>query len=106
MKFETYKSTPGLDRIPEAERYVTYHATHKQLMQDDVNYRRRNNQYLAALLIIAVVPCSVWLGSSAIGNVFSILLSLIPVAGIVFLAFQKQRHMNQCIGSVLQSQSQ
>ena len=52
MKFETYKSTLGLDRIPAAERYATYRATHKQLMQDDANYRRRYNQYLVAVLVL------------------------------------------------------
>jgi hypothetical protein len=105
VKFESYQSTPGLDRIPPAERYSTYRATHQQLLRADAHYRRRYHQYLGAVLIVAAVPCTIWLGSSVLGIIAAILLSLIPVAGIVFLAFQQQRHMNRCIGRVLQSQA-
>jgi heme/copper-type cytochrome/quinol oxidase subunit 4 len=105
MKFETYQATPGLDHIPPNERYVTYSATHKRLMREDVAYRKRFNQYLSSIIVAVVVSGSVWLGSSAIGFVASVVLSLIPAAAILYLAVRQQHHMNQCIASVLLSQS-
>ena len=105
MNIETYKATPGLDRIPAAERYATYRATHKRLMREDEAYRTRHNQYLSSVIVAAVVPGTIWLGSSVLGVVASILLSLIPAAAIVFLAFRQQHHMNQCIGSALHLES-
>lgn len=105
MKIETYTSTPGLDRIPAAERYATYRATHKCLVREDGAYRKRYNQYLSSVIVASAIPGAIWLGSSALGIVASILLSLIPVAAIVFLALRQQHHMNQCIGSFLHPQS-
>jgi len=105
MKFETYAATPGLDRIRSAERFAVYRAIHKRLMREDANYRKRFHQYLSSVIVLAVLPGTAWLGSSALGIVASIVLSIIPGVLIVFLAFRQQHHMNQCIGGVLQQQA-
>ena len=106
MTCETYKSTPGLDRIPPAERFATYRATHKRLMREDESYRKRYNQYVISysIIIAGAFLGIVWLGNSAPGIVGSILLSLVATAVVVYLAFRQQHHMNQCIGRILQSQ--
>jgi hypothetical protein len=103
MKFETYAATPGLDRIPQAERFAVYRAIHKRLMREDAS--KRFHQYLSSVIVLAVWPGVTWLGSSALGIVASIVLAIIPGVLIVFLAFRQQHHMNQCIGGVLQQQA-
>lgn len=103
MKCETYKSTPGLDRIPPAERYATHRAIHKRLLREDESYRKRHNQYVISYSII-IAAASLGVFSSVLGIVGSILLSLVATAIIVYLAFGEQHHMNQCIGRILQSQ--
>jgi len=105
MKFETYAATPGLDRIPPAERFAVYRAIHERLMREDASYRRRFHQYLSSVIVLAVSPGAAWLGSSALGIVTSIVLSFIPGVLIVFLACRQQHHMNQRIGGVLQQQA-
>jgi len=103
MTCETYKSTPGLDRIPPAERFATYRAIHKRLMSEDESYRERHNQYVISYsVIIAAALLAAF--SSAPGILGSTLLSLLATAIIVYLAFREQHHMNQCIGRILQSQ--
>jgi hypothetical protein len=104
MKCETYKSTPGLDHIPPAERFATYRTAHKHLMREDESYRKRHNQYVISYSVI-IAAASLGVFSSALGIVGSILLSLIATAIIVYLAFREQHHMNQCIGRILQSQT-
>lgn len=102
MKIETYAKTAGLDRVPAAERYSLYRATHQRLLREDEDYRRQFNRYLSSVIVAAIVPGSVWLGSSVLGAVVSIFLSLVPVAAIVWLAFRQQRYMNERIGGALQ----
>ena len=106
MKCETYKSTPGLDRIPPADRFATYRATHKRLMREDESYRKRHNQYviLYSIIIAAAFLGVVLLGSSTLGIVGSTLFSLVATGVVVYLAFREQRQMNQCVGRILQSQ--
>jgi uncharacterized membrane protein YoaK (UPF0700 family) len=106
MTCETYKSTPGLDRIPPAERCATYRAIHKRLMREDESYRRRRNQYVISysLIIAGAFLGIVLLAGSLRGLVGSTLLTIVATAVIVYLAFKEQHHMNQSIGRILQSQ--
>ena len=85
MKFETYAATPGLNRIPRAERFAVYRAIHKRLMREDASYRKRFHQYLSSVIVLAMWPGTAWLGSSALGIAASIVLSIISGALIVFL---------------------
>ena len=104
MKFETYKATPGLDRIPAADRFVTYRSTHRRLLQEDENYRKRHHQYIIAVVAVVVLtgsPAFTWFGSSVLSIAALILLSLIQAAVIIVLAFRHQHHMNECIGTAL-----
>ena len=104
MICETYNATPGLDRFPEGQRFTVYRATHKRLMREDKTYRRRFYQYVAMIIVAAVLPGVVWPGS-AVGVAASILPFLVQGAAIVYLAFRQQHYMNQRIGGVLQSQT-
>ena len=101
----TYKATPGLDRIPPNRRYSVYRATHRRLMLENEGYRKRYNQYIGSAIVAVTGPGAVWLGNTAIGITASILFSLVPAAGIIYLACRQQKYMNQCIGHILQGQS-
>jgi len=105
MIFETYKATPGLDRFRPTERFSIYRRVHRLLMREDATYRRHYQQYIASIIMLAVVPGAAGLGSSGLGLAISLCLVIVPVAVILYLAFQQQHSMNQCIGSVLQSRS-
>ncbi|EDY18566.1 hypothetical protein CfE428DRAFT_3951 [Chthoniobacter flavus Ellin428] len=101
MKWETFQSTPGLDRIPPGKRFATYRGTHQRLLREDESYRKRHNHYVISYSILIAAA---FLGVSTLGLVSFTLLSLAATAVVVYLAFREQRQMNQCIGRVLQSQ--
>ena len=103
MIFETYKATPGLDRFDPAERFSIYRRVHRLLMREDATYRKRYQQYIASIIMLAGVPGAAVFGISGLGLAISLCLSMAPVAVILYLAFQQQHYMNQCIGRVLQS---
>jgi hypothetical protein len=100
MSFATYKSTPGLEQIPPADRLGTYRATHQRLLREDESYRKRHQHYVIAYYVILAAA---FLGVSTLGLALSTILSLIATAVIVYLAFREQRQMNECIGRILQA---
>jgi hypothetical protein len=104
MIFETYKATPGLDRFRPAERFSIYRRVHRLLMREDATYRRHHQQYnVSIIIILSIVQTAAVFGTSSLGLANSLCLSMVPVAVILYLAFQQQHYMNQCIGRVLQS---
>ena len=84
MKIPTYTQTPGLDRYPAGERLAVYRATHKRLMQEDTEYRRRFSSYLTALICLVIIPIVGW-------------------AVAAYLVIRQQEFQNRRIGDVLQS---
>ncbi len=102
MKIPTYTSTPGLDRYPERDRFTVYRAAHKRLMRADAAYRRQWRAYVAGMVCVAVIPASGGVVSGGVGLLLSAVSVVGVVAGVVYLAFQQQRFMNQRIGDVLQ----
>lgn len=61
MELVTYKSTPGLGRYPERERYRVWHSTHKRLMREDSEYRDRVQDFKRSGLRIYGRPTAVCL---------------------------------------------
>src|SRR5262245_57066146 len=101
MNVPTYTSTPGLDRYPEHDRLSVYRATHKRLMREDGAYRGKWSSYVAGIVCLATAPFLGFVIGGVPGILFSVVSLLGVVAGVVCLAFQQQRFMNQRIGDAL-----
>lgn len=105
MKCETYKATPGLERFPEGQRFTVYRSAHRKLMREDRSYRKHFILYVAAVLVIGILPGAFWAGSTSPGKSASTVLALVPAVIILCLALWQQRYMNRCIGNVLQNEN-
>jgi hypothetical protein len=105
MKFQTYTSTPGLERYPQRERFAAWRALHKQLLKDDPQYRKRFHAYLSSNICLACILGAGCLGAprGIVGLVLYLFVTLCLVATIVYLAFRQQHFMNQSIGRLMQS---
>jgi len=108
MKFQTYSSTPGLERYPQRERFAAWRAVHKHLMRNDPPYLRRFFRYISSIFWLTCISMAATFGAGYIPVVvIRIMVEIfVPVcyaAVIIFLSFRQQHFMNQCIGNCLQS---
>jgi hypothetical protein len=104
MKFQTYASTPGLERYSPPARFSVWRDLHKRLTKDDPNYRKRVQAYRAGIMGLSVITCAASLGAShGVWLVLDSGIALGLTVGVIYLAFQAQDFMNQSIGRVLQS---
>ncbi len=120
MKFVTYRSTPGLERYPENERFAVWREAHHHLMRADYSYARQHQAYLASvakasgLVPLAGLPLGLgivggvaagffhWpLAYGAGGIAAGVLLSLLAAAYICRMAFEQQAFMNSRVAAVL-----
>jgi len=111
MKFVTYTATAGLDRLPEQDRFRVWCSTHKRLMQQDTDYRRRVMRYRLAILSTTAIFCIVTglpaslLGVASWPQALSaaafIVLTLAFVAFILYASFSTQAFQNERIGREL-----
>jgi len=108
MKFQTYTSTPGLDRFPKHERFAKWQDTHKQLLREDASYRRRFNTYLFSMIFLACILMPFYLPFFGI-NLFGFAMNLFIILGttiaMICLALRQMRFMNERIGHYLQSKA-
>ena len=109
MKFVTYTSTPGLTQFPESQRLFVYRSTHKRLMRDDHQYRKRVRRFrlevLGTTVVFGTLTCmnppdgGTALALSVAGY---ILLILVYVAYILCSSFTLQNFQNSKVGEALQ----
>ena len=108
MKFQTYNSTPGLERYPQQERFAAWRAVHKHLLKNDPPYLRRYFRFICSIFWLICILMAATFGAGyipifVIRIVVEIFVPLGCAATIVFLSFRQQNFMNQSIGNCLQS---
>jgi hypothetical protein len=106
MKFQTYTSTPGLERFPKRERLAKWQAAHKHLLREDVRYRKRFHSYLTTMVCLSIPLMAVygWYFGYGLTSFAANLAIIIGVtAAMIFLALRQMHYMNQCIGRYWQS---
>src|SRR6185295_13157973 len=113
MKFVTYTATPGLERLPESERFHVYRSAYKRLMQQDTDFRRRVLRFGVSIVVASVLlfiltgTPALMIGHSgwqtAIG-VAILVISTLGYLGYVLLAsFRFQEFQNEQIGRLLEN---
>jgi hypothetical protein len=104
MKFQTYRSTAGLDVYQRDRCFVMWRVFHKRLMAHDVRYRRRFHSYLVTTIILACLSTAMVIPQlSVLGIAINLASGAILVGLIVILAFRQQRYMNEKIAAILRS---
>jgi hypothetical protein len=106
MKFQTYTSTPGLERFAKQDRFARWQAAHKELLRENVSYRKRFHSYLGTIVCLSCAMMPFYLpmfGVQLFGIVADISLILGLAATVVYVALRQMTFMNQSIGRHLQS---
>jgi archaellum biogenesis protein FlaJ (TadC family) len=104
MKLPTYKSTVGLDNFPESERLRIFQATHKRLMRDSPDYRKKFLHHMASFICVASVPlvAAIFLPMQSPTMIFP-MIGATTFVTFLFLGIKHQNWMNIHIGSALPS---
>ena len=111
MKFCLYTSTPGLERFSKSERFGIWRSTHKRLMLEDADYRRRVRRSMWRLIwasIAFTIAASFFL--FAIRGRAAITLNLVGLGVLsvgytiynTMASFRMQEFMNERVGRALQ----
>ena len=101
MKFQTYTSTLGLNHFPAHDRFKVYRATHKILLGEDAEYRRRYQSYIAKIVILCFLIPGVFLKIATFGLWPTISFQCAIGISILFVAFRQQEYQNKRIGEQL-----
>jgi len=111
MKFVTYTATAGLDRLPERERFRAWRSTHKRLMHQDPEYRRRVMRFRSAIFWMTALYCIVPSLASSVLRIASwplglsvaafVALTVGFIVFIVYASFRTQEFQNERIGREL-----
>jgi len=122
MKFATYLSTPGLDRFSSREQFNVYCRAHKQVMQDDQEYRRTVQRFRHSLLVRGLLG-TLLLVAASFGFIFLFpaiaqrpvfvavsigLLLAVVLADVLYTvraSFRMQEFQNERIARLLRAQA-
>jgi hypothetical protein len=108
MKFVTYASTTGLERLPESQRFRVYRSAYKQLMRTDTQFRRRVRRFRLAILgmtALFLVLSQFWRFISLPGILEPGLNVFLPVMYCLYVvraSFSEQQFENKRVGAALQ----
>jgi hypothetical protein len=104
MKLQTYTSTPGLEHFPKQERFAKWQGVHKQLLRDDVEYRKRFRSYLINMGCLTFPMVCVYGYYFGVGlrnwaaNV-AVIICVVPI--MIYVAMRQMAYMNQRVGGYL-----
>lgn len=115
MKWMTYNSMQGLERVPAHERYRTWRSIHENLVRGDPEYRRRVRRNRSQIVIASVIYCGIFIVpflASGIapkrqwvaGAVWGV-ATLWFVAFILYASFGLQEYENEHVGKELERKS-
>jgi amino acid transporter len=88
------------------ERLAKWQAVHKQLLQDDAQYRKRHTSFLITIVCLSCIMLPFFLpffGIRLFGFAVNVSIISCVAATIVFLALRQLQFQNQRIQSFLQS---
>jgi hypothetical protein len=108
MRFVTYRSTPGLEQFPSAERFRVWRAADARLMREDPEFRARMKRSqrsilrAAALLVLPASPLPFLLGRGPWATALGAAVLLLGVAAytvrVLRASFALQAYKNERIG--------
>jgi hypothetical protein len=106
MKFATYLSTPGLDRVPEQQRSEVWLSANKKLMTENPDYRLRVQCYPWFILWMTAVQAIV---APLAQSIVSMIAMVAMFVGYTFLIIRfsnaLQQYRNEQIGRILENTS-